>query len=97
MDELLGAGDVLHDGLVLAVLLDERLQVRQRLGGFAVFGRVRLHLARAEARASARRIATPLSTKLVEHGYLPDLDYPPETGGRNATSSPSLTRADIFE
>ncbi len=35
LQQLLGAGDVLLDRLVLAVLLDERLEFRERLGGLA--------------------------------------------------------------
>ena len=40
--------DVVRDGLVLAELLDERLELGQRLGVLPVLGRVALHLGRAE-------------------------------------------------
>ena len=48
VDELLGARDVLFDAPVLAELLHERLELGERLRRAAVFGRVGLHLRRAE-------------------------------------------------
>ena len=48
LDQLLGVRDLLRDRLVLAVLLHERLDLRQRLGLFAVFVGVALDGGRAE-------------------------------------------------
>ena len=67
--ELLGLRDVVHDRLVLAEPLDERLDLGQRLGVLPVFGRIALHLGGAEQRASALRSAV-LRRQLVEHSYV---------------------------
>ena len=50
LDQLLGAGDLGDDGLVLAVLLHERLDLGERLGLLAVFVGITLHLRGAERR-----------------------------------------------
>ena len=42
------SGDVVHDRLVLAEALDQRLDLGQRLGVLPVLGRLALHLGRAE-------------------------------------------------
>ena len=50
LDQLFGAGDLGGDRLVLAVLLDERLDLGERLGLLAVLVGIALHLRGAERR-----------------------------------------------
>jgi hypothetical protein len=66
VDELLGALDTLFDALVLAKLLHERFELRQRLRGPPIFGRVRLHLRRAELRHQLVVLVLDVE-KFVEH------------------------------
>jgi hypothetical protein len=47
--KLFGSGDVLFDGLVLAILLNEWLHVGERLRRLSILDWIRLHLAGAEA------------------------------------------------
>ena len=66
LHELLGALKVLLDGLVLAELLDERLELGKLLGGFPELGGIGLHLGRPEARHQVV-VLTLDGAELVEH------------------------------
>jgi hypothetical protein len=66
--QLLGALDVLFDGLVLTELRDERLEFRQGLGGLLELAGVGLHLGRADA--GHQLFVTGLNGReFVEHGF----------------------------
>jgi hypothetical protein len=68
VDQLLGAFGVLLDGLVFAELLDQRLELRQSLGGAAVLGGVGLHLGRTELHHQLVVLVFD-AEKLVEHNF----------------------------
>src|SRR6185436_13718808 len=72
----------------------------------SAFAKLRKHLIGSDARACGEghvaRILDELPLRKVTLGGSEDpplrlVGYPPETGGRKATSSPSPTGADMFE
>ena len=86
LDELFACAISLEHGFVLAGFLDKRLDLGERLRVLAVLVRVRLH---GRGRQERRQLLVVRldGIQLVQH----DVTQPPETGGRNATSSPSAT------
>ncbi len=101
LDELFGRGDLRGDVLVLAKLLDERLHLRQLFGVRTELHRVGLdgrvgHLRHqlfvtrfcsGQLVQHVQPVGIPVRRELVSRD--PSCSrYPPETGGRNATSSP---------
>ena len=65
-DHFFGLRNLGRDGLVLAVLLDERLQLRQRLRVLAHFVRIRLYLGRAK-QARQLVVAIFFGSQFVKH------------------------------
>ena len=88
-------GAISRDDLpVVAIGLHQRLDLGERLGLLAVFVGVALHGLRRHRRGDGL-VALLHAGQLVEHHSTSHQPLPPETGGRNATSSPSATGAVI--